>query len=134
MKYFKKVLALTLAMLLVVTGCVQPVMAEGTEKYDTETGYPLLDMVRDRLNADEILKIQNVSISEGESFYLIDPEWLETNDDKLVPFDIMLYKVIGQNGEGFDNAILGDYTAYYVVTPNSGRRPPRCRWRNRKRC
>ena len=86
--------------------------------YDTETGYPLLEMIIPLLNADEILEIQDEIIHAGDPFDLTDPHWLDFGEDTPAPFDVQIFKVVGSGGDNFPAP--GVYTVYYVVTPTSG--------------
>lgn len=119
-KHIKRTAALMLAALMMITGFVQPAMATEIEEYDTETGFPLLEMVLSELSADEILTVENVTIHAGDAIELIDPEWQKPVEDEPVKYGVELVKVLGESGESFSNTVPGIYTAYYVVTPVSG--------------
>ena len=92
--------------------------AEEPVVYDTETGYPLLEMIFPLLNADEILEIQDETIYAGDPFDLIDPHWLDFGEDVPAPFNVQIFKVVGSGSNTFPAP--GVYTVYYVVTPTSG--------------
>lgn len=116
-KYMNKALACLMAALMMITGCIHPVLAEAAETYDTETGLPLLSMIEKQLTVDEIIRISDATFSTDEPVTLVDPAWTRDKDDVV---QIKVFSSTAITGGNLNNHDAGRYTVYYVVTPVSG--------------
>ena len=114
---FKRITALLTVAILVISGIGIYVHAD--ETYNTRTGYPLLNDVRDLLDANEIVIPANRTIDKGDSCDVVEREWFGDNQS-AAPFNIVLYDVTGPNGDAFSANVPGEYILYYIVVPVSG--------------
>lgn len=117
MKKCKTRFAALLTAALFFMAALQPALAEMVKKYETETGFPLLEWVEGELEPDERIAMPDLTITAGDELDLTDPQWIEADESKV---SVELAWVRNADGDGFSANAPGVYQVTYVVTPVSG--------------
>lgn len=116
----KRIVSGVLSVMTLLASAVQPApvyaLETGTLGYEAE--FPAFEQVKDRLDADEAVTVEDLEVEADGSF---DAE----NDFSGITFDaekvkVKFHEAADRSGSRFDGKRTGSYRAVYFVKPSSG--------------